>query len=395
VAGDGALVIGGDYRALGVVRSLGRRGIRVWVLTNEHLLATVSRYTNRHSTWPRGDEAQRLVYLLDFCDRHELHGWTLFATDDQTTAFLARHHSILSKRFRMTTPPWEVLRWCYDKRLTHHVAREIGLDQPRTFIRVTREEVRELRCSFPVVLKPAFKPDINPFTHAKAWRADDRETLISSYDNACRLVDPRIIMVQEWIPGNGADQFSYAALCRQGQPQVSMTARRTRQYPTDFGRASSYVESLEVPEIDEPSRRLLKAIGLDGLVEVEFKRDPRDGLCKLLDINSRVWGWHTLGLRAGVDFPYLQWRLIHGEELPRIVPRTGARWVRMLTDLPAALDEMLHGRLSLPDYLRSFRGPLEFAIFAPDDPVPTLLDLPFLAWLFVERKIGWSNEFIL
>jgi len=28
----GALVLGGDYRALGVVRSLGRRGVPVWVI---------------------------------------------------------------------------------------------------------------------------------------------------------------------------------------------------------------------------------------------------------------------------------------------------------------------------------------------------------------------------
>ncbi|HYR88207.1 MAG TPA: ATP-grasp domain-containing protein [Terriglobia bacterium] len=386
MAGDGALVIGADYRALGVVRSLGRHGIQVWVLTNEHRVATTSRYAHRHSSWPRGDGARQLAYLLDMCDQHKLDGWTVFPTDDETTAFLSRHHSIVSKRFRMITPPWEVIRWCYDKRLTHRIAGEIGLHQPRTYVPATRQEVAVLDCTFPVILKPAFKPDINPFTHAKAWRADDRETLVSSYDRACRLVDPGIIMVQEWIPDSGADQFSYAALCLEGHPQVSMTARRTRQYPMDFGRASSYVESLELPEIEEPSRRLLKAIRLNGLVEVEYKRDPRDGFCKLLDINSRVWGWHTLGLRAGVDFPYLQWQLIHGEPLSEIIPQIGVRWIRMLTDLPAAVGEILHGRLSLSGYLRSLRGPIEFSIFAPDDPLPALLDVPFLVWLFLERR---------
>ncbi len=43
----GALVIGGDYRGLGVVRSLGRHGIPVWVLKDEHGLAASSRYARR------------------------------------------------------------------------------------------------------------------------------------------------------------------------------------------------------------------------------------------------------------------------------------------------------------------------------------------------------------
>src|SRR5205814_2374760 len=210
----------------------------------------------------------------------------------------------------------------------------IGVDQPRTYVLRNRQEVAALECTFPVILKPAFKPDLNRFTHAKAWRVDDRETLLSSYDEACTLVDPEVIMIQELIPGGGQEQFSFAALCVDGRPLAWITARRTRQYPVDFGQASSYVESVDVPEIEAPSRRLLKAMNSTGLVEVEFKRDLRDGCYKLLDINSRVWGWHTLGLRAGVDFPYLLWRVVSGGELPANRGRGGVPSVRIVTDTP-------------------------------------------------------------
>ena len=54
----GALVIGGDYRGLGIVRSLGRHGIPVWVLADEHRIATVSRYAVRSLSWPERDEEQ-------------------------------------------------------------------------------------------------------------------------------------------------------------------------------------------------------------------------------------------------------------------------------------------------------------------------------------------------
>ena len=36
-------------------------------------------------------------------------------------------------------------------------------------------------------------------------------------------------------------------------------------------------------------------------LEIEFKRDIRDGRPKLLDINARAWGWHSIGARAGVE----------------------------------------------------------------------------------------------
>src|SRR5262249_14868178 len=108
----GALVIGGDYRGLGVVRSLGRRGIPVWVLDDGHRLAALSRFAERSFAWPAESSAtEQIAYLLQLAATHALHGWTLFPTGDETAALLARNHERLSQHFRMTTPPWQVLRW--------------------------------------------------------------------------------------------------------------------------------------------------------------------------------------------------------------------------------------------------------------------------------------------
>jgi len=383
---EGALIVGGSYRALGVVRSLGRHGIPVWVLTDEHFVAAVSRYTQFHLPWPTADEPQQLRYLMDLCEQYQLAGWAVFPTDDETMALVARNHKVLAERFRVTIPPWDVIRWSYDKRLTHRLASEIGVDQPRTCTPKSRDEVAILDWTFPVILKPAFKHNMNRFTHAKAWRVDNREALLSSYDEACTLVDPEVIMIQELIPGGGEEQFSFAALCVDGVPHAWITARRTRQYPMDFGLASSYVESIDMPEIETLGHRVLNAMKFTGLIELEFKRDPRDGRYKLLDINSRVWGWLTLGSQAGVDFPHLLWREIHGESLPKMRGRAGVGWIRMATDLRAVAGEIFHGRLSPRAYLRSLRGPLEFAIFAFDDPIPALVDAPYLMWLACKRR---------
>ena len=383
---EGALVIGGDYRALGVVRSLGRRGIPVWVLTNEHRVATTSRYTRKVLRWPHAEHEQ-LNCLLRLCDQHNLKSWAIFPSDDVVSALLSRRHSELSTRFRLTTPPWRSLQWSYDKRLTYRIAADAGIDQPQTFFPTDRSEVDSLKCTFPVILKPAVKEEMNAFTHAKAWRASNRSELLSLYDKACVCVNPSTIMIQEFIPGGGEQQVSYAALCREGQVQLSLTAKRLRQHPIDFGRASSFVETADIPDIEAPSGRLLSLISLTGLVEVEYKRHPSTGSYKLLDINPRVWGWQTLAGRAGIDFPYLMWQMIHGEPLPQVHARTGVRWVRMFTDLPAAAAEVRCGRLSILEYLNSLRSPLEFAVFAVDDALPALLDIPFLAWLAFKRRL--------
>ena len=377
----GALVIGGILNGLSIARSLGRRGVPVWVTTPPNIkLASCSRYTLRTLHWPEEDCEAQVAYLLELAERYQLDQWVLFPTSDESAALLSKFHAELSRRFRVSTPNWNVLRWAYDKRLTYRLAAEERVDYPSTILPGTEADLEGVSFPFPAVLKPATHASINRFTTEKAWPAANREELLARYREARDLIPPDLILVQERIPGGGEAQFSYAALCCDGQPIASLTARRTRQYPIDFGYSSSFVETLDVPEIVAPSRRLLAAIRYTGLVEVEYKRDARDGRYKLLDINPRLWTWSPLGGRAGVDFPYLLWQMMVGRPVPEQTGRTGVRWIRMCTDVPAAIHEMLRGRMSLGTYLRSLRGPVKFALMAADDPLPGLLDLPLFAY---------------
>jgi predicted ATP-grasp superfamily ATP-dependent carboligase len=310
----------------------------------------------------------------------------LFPTCDETAAFLSKFRTALSRRFRVSTPAWDVLRWAYDKRLTYQLAAEQQVDYPSTFYPRTEQDLEADTCTFPAILKPATHASVNPFTADKAWPVASRDELLARYRQARELIPADLILVQELIPGGGTSQFSYAALCCDGQPIASLTARRTRQYPIDFGYSSSFVETLDVPEIVEPSRRLLAAMRYTGLVEVEFKCDAPNGGYKLLDINPRLWTWAALGGRAGVDFPYLLWQMMVGRPVREQTARAGARWVRMSTDLPAAIHEMLRGRLNLRAYFQSLRRPIEFALMAADDPLPGLLDLPLFGYKHIYNR---------
>jgi predicted ATP-grasp superfamily ATP-dependent carboligase len=379
-----ALVLGSDYRALGVVRSLGRRGVPVRVLASgDDRLACFSRYAGETVEWPANEEVQ--LELLERLAADGGHVWALFPSADESAELVARHHERLGQMFALTTPPWEVLRWAHDKRLTHELALRAGVDYPLTIYPQSRRELEEAELRFPLILKPAVKEELNALTAAKAWRADDRETLLRRYDEAVALVDPEVLVVQELVHGGGEGQLSYAALAESGRVLCSLTARRTRQYPADFGRASTFVETADYPALEEPSRGLIAASGFTGLIEIEYKVDAPTGRLLLLDVNPRVWGWHSLCARAGVDFPWLLWLALRGERLPETHARPGVRWLRLSTDLPTSLKEVARARLRVRDLVFSVVRPHEGAIFTRDDPRPGLVELPLLAATLTRR----------
>jgi D-aspartate ligase len=387
-AHSGALVMGGDYRGLALVRSLGRHGIPVWVIKQaDQRLAAASRYARRTLFFPSWQAEGGVDFLLEVGRKHGLDGWLLFPTSDESVRLVASNHEQLTKQFRVTVPPWETLQWAVDKRLMHQLADKVGVDHPRTYYPRVREDLASLDLSFPVILKPASRDQFNRLTAAKAWQVDNLKALLARYDEASKFFPPEMLMIQEIIPGGGETQFSYAAVCKEGRSLASLTARRSRQFPMDFGRASTFVETVDDPGVAGPSVRLLEAIRFTGIVEVEFKQDSRTGQFKLLDINPRVWGWFSLCGGAGVDFGHLLWLLYQGQPIPEVRARVGLRWVRMSTDIVTSIREILHGRMSVRDYLLSLCQSKESAIFASDDPWPGLIELPLLFYLFAKRAL--------
>jgi predicted ATP-grasp superfamily ATP-dependent carboligase len=375
----GALIVGGAHVSIAIARSLGRKGIPVWLLAN-HPIPTYSRYVQRSFPWPGADHPEGLSSIVDLAKQYGLNGWVLIAAGDQDMRLIAKNHALLSQHFRVATPDWDTIQWAYDKRLTYQRAAELGIDFPAGFHPRSLDDVERLVCRFPVILKPAFRKGMDEFTLAKAWKADDREQLLSLYKRAAALVGNDAIIVQEWIPGAGESQFSYAALCERGEPIVSLVARRARQHPIDFGRSSTYVETIEQSEVEDLARRFLKSLNYTGVVEVEFKHDRRDGHFKLLDVNGRFWTWNGLGPLAGIDFPYLAWRQALGKTVSPACARPGVAWMHTSRDVVAAYQEIANGTLTVREYLASFKKPLAFANFALDDPMPAIVELPVALW---------------
>jgi D-aspartate ligase len=391
---DGALVLASDYRGLGVAQSLGRHGVPVMVLDEPDgsvPLARYSRYVKKVLPFPPGSESAQVESLLELGEREGLRGWTLIPTRDDAAALCSRYLDDLRPFFRLSVPSWDVLRWTCDKRLGYQLAAEVGIPYPRTW-ELDGSGVDGLDCEYPVIIKPSVKRDVNALTVAKAWRVEDRAALRRRYDAALTFMDPSEILIQELIPGGGDCQLSFAALADGGRPVASLVARRTRQFPMDFGRASTFVETIDDPEVAEFGTRLLARTRHTGVIEIEFKRDPRARVLKLLDLNPRVWGWHTLGRRAGTDFSWLLWRLLHRDVPQPTQARSGARWMWLAADIPIAARELLGQRLGVREYIRQFRRPVEFGTLTLDDPLPGLAELPLHLVGAARRRLRRDTE---
>jgi len=382
----GAVVIGGDYQGLGIVRSLGRRRIPVCVIDDELSISRFSRYATSGFHVPDLRNADRVIEtLMDLGQRLHLAGWVLFPTRDELVVVLSRHRSTLSQCFRVPTRDWETIRWVWDKRNTYQLAKELNIPIPETWFPQTSEDLDQITTPFPLALKPAIKEHFFYATKDKAWRVSTQAELRTLFLRASALVGPGEILIQDLIPGGGSQQFSYCAFVKDGNAVSRMVVRRRRQHPHDFGRASTYVETVDIPELETLSERFLQAINYYGLVEIEYKLDPRDGEFRLLDVNARTWGYHTLGLQAGVDFPYLLYADQIGHAVEPGHAQPGISWVRLLTDLPAGFVDVWHGRLGCRDFLKSLREARTEAVFSFRDPLPGLIECALLPYLMVKR----------
>jgi predicted ATP-grasp superfamily ATP-dependent carboligase len=164
-----------------------------------HFLGAASRYASRSLRWPVGDGFRQLDFLANLAVREGLKGWALFPTTDELVMLVARHHKSLAAHFRLTIPSWDALQWVCDKRLLHRLAQDLGINQPCSFFPRNRDEIASLECRFPVILKPALRLGFNRFTKDKAWPVANRASLLARYEEACELIGPDMIMVQEVV----------------------------------------------------------------------------------------------------------------------------------------------------------------------------------------------------
>ncbi|MNL08051.1 D-aspartate ligase [compost metagenome] len=329
-----------------------------------------------------------MAFLRDMADKHHLKGCLLVPSGDGEVQLVSQHRDELSALYKIVLPDWSSLQWLCEKPLLYKRAAELGVSFPRTYAMTSSDDADALDVTFPVILKPNMGGGDTAISRAKVIRADDRQALKAAFAAASGEIGAGNVVVQELIPGGGESQFSYAALWRDGKPVAEFTARRLRQYPVDFGYTSTCVEVVDNPQAIDAARKILKSAGHSGLVEVEFKRDGRDGSLKLLDVNPRPWSWFGLCSAAGIDLGALLWQVAN--DMPRgqmLDARQGVSWSYLVRDAIAALTLNRRGQAGIGEYVASLRTIRSWAAFAANDPLPGLIDLPLTVWRVIKKRV--------
>jgi predicted ATP-grasp superfamily ATP-dependent carboligase len=162
-----------------------------------------------------------------------------------------------------------------------------------------------LNLPFPVVVKPRVGSGARGLRYV-----DDLDALPEVVRTVTASHGP--VVVQEAMPPGGTGLGASLFIDDAGTIRAAFCHKRIREYPVRGG-AATCAESIHAPGLVKEAARLCRHLGVHGFVMVEFRRDPRDRLIKLLEINPRLWGSLALAEACGVNFPAIAYRACMGE----------------------------------------------------------------------------------
>lgn len=383
--------------ALAVVRSLGRRGIPVDVAGEEadFLLAFRSRHAGRKLLYP-GASADLRAFLEFFRGLLGAGGYDyVLPVTDRSIVPLHERGRDLPGAERLVLPEKSRLEAVLDKEKTLRLAREEGVPVPATS--VWGEAGFALPAEFPLVVKSRFSRHLE----GERLAADPGVVFVrgrEDLEKVCREREALIPrpLVQETIVGEG---YGFFVLAREGEPLLAFAHRRLREEDPRGSRSSCCESVVPDPEMENSALKLIRRLGWTGVAMVEFKRDRRDGIFKLMEVNGRFWGSLPLALAAGADFPYALLRMLEGKPVPGYAPRPGVRARYLRADLERLISVF---RGAPPGWTGPFPGRLEtlgavlvdFArpgtsgfTLTLDDPRPGLAELARFLFRDLPRRL--------
>jgi predicted ATP-grasp superfamily ATP-dependent carboligase len=369
-----ALVVTSGVQGLAVTRALGECGVPVVVLHDKpDDQAPLSRHACEAVLIPRPehDGPAFVQVLLELAERHA--GAVLIPTTDESARDIARHEDELGRHFRLACPSWDAVSRTVDKAQTYELAAQLGIPAPVTHVPLTRAELEPLvdRLRYPCLVKPRESHLYVARFGAKVAQVDTPDQLREEWGKAVSA--GLRVMVQELIAGPDRLGVNYNAFRAQGRVRAECTARKVALSPPRFG-MPRVVVSADVPEVVEPSRALLDALGLEGFANIEYKFDERDGTYKLFEVNCRHNLSSLLSVRCGLNFPLMAYRYADTGELPAPArARTGVYWIDEARDLAQSATRAGRDHRSLRDVARPWVASEKvFAVYDRRDPGPFL-----------------------
>jgi len=370
-----ALVLAGSpHGNLGIVRSLGRLEVPVYVVQNSTAThASKSRYCTGTFTWDFA--AARAEDTVSFL----LHAGTkigkpclLFPTCDENAILAAKHYEILKERFVYPEQCARLASSLASKKEMYFLARKHGIPTPGASFPNALEDVIEFSrsASFPVMVKGIEGARLKRLLGAGVLIAKTPSELLA----ICKQVEGgnlSNVMLQEYIPGGDEAVWMFNGYFNSDSDCLfGITGRKIRQYPAYTG-ATSLGICLPNPTVHETTTRWMKALGYKGILDIGYRYDARDGKYKVLDVNPRIGATFRLFVdREGMDVAQALYLDLTGQQVPVAPAQEGRKWIVEDCDIGSCLRYRRDKKLTVAQWLRSLAGVDEAAYFAKDDLNP-------------------------
>src|SRR5438105_6542265 len=361
------VVLGFGYGGLGIARSLGRLGVRVYAVDADPTAAGLaSRYLSGAHTWDVAGASvtDTLGFLDDLGQR--LGPALLLPTTDATAVLVAEHSDELAPRFLFPRPPRALVRRLTDKREVFRLANEFGVPTPLTVFPRSRDDVERFLADarFPMVLKPIDPTRFERRTGRRLAIVATPDALLSRYLEWEDRAAPNL-MLQEHIPGGDDAVWMFNGVFNEWSECVAAFTGRTLRRHLGVCERNERVERLSID--------FMWATGYQGVLDVAYRYDARDNLYKLLEPNPRVGATFRLLVdEQGLDVVRVLYCDLTRQPVWPARVREGRKWLVEDQDLEASLAQMRAGTLTPGRWLAPLAGVQEGAGFARDDLRPVL-----------------------
>jgi len=355
-------------KSLAAVRALGKKGIKVTVGESTRLAtAAFSKYCHRAVVYPSPHHrpSEFIDFFLNELSRASYQ--MLLPMEDETLRLISRYHAEFSRLTYLPIASFEKLSFAQRKDKILQMAEKYGIPIPKTWYIDDISQINKLKnsLSYPIVIKPKKSSGAVGISYCKQ-PGDLMEQYLSVHQ---RFPYP---LIQELIPQEGPGYGASFLLDERGRVKASFVHKRLREYPVTGG-ASTLRESVKRDDIRDMAQVLLNALNWFGVGMVEFKVDPRDNIPKLMEINPRFWGSLSLAVQAGVNFPYLLYRMSRGESFKPVEHYQIGKRCRWL--LPGDILHFIYNpkrRSLVPKFFNFLDRNTAYDIISIEDPLPTL-----------------------
>ncbi len=374
---------------LAATRSLGRKGIEVTAISaHKRAITFYSRYCkHRKVSSFTAEKAGFIEDLINIVKNENLD--VLLPAGNDSIYSISKYRDKLSSHIKVPIARKESIEITEDKSKTIKFVMKLGIPCPKTFFSENidssnmREIVKEI--GFPAVIKPNIGAGADGISYANSLKE-----LEDVYAKTTKEYGPSHI--QEYIKGkkySGSALFNQDSLPRRGFVQQSI-----RQMPFTGG-SQILAISVKQTQVLDYTFQILKALKWYGIAEMEFIVDHKDKCPKLLDINPRLYGSVCVPIAAGVDYPYLLYRLaMAGDIEPDLNYKLGVKCRYVFPEEFKYVLSVIRNRTARHsgnygvwraffNFIRLYEPNLNYFTMAADDPMPALVN-----------SLNYTNEII-